>query len=85
MSSLDIKNIDGMNYLSSVDNNSVDLILTDPPYITSRKTGMDIHYNIVKENQENDIEYVKTEEEWNEYKSKNKIIETDEKSKFVPR
>ena len=47
---IEIKNIDGIEYLSTIDDNSIDLILTDPPYMTSRKTGMDNHYNKVKEN-----------------------------------
>jgi len=31
----DIKNIEGIEYLSSIENNSIDLIITDPPYIIS--------------------------------------------------
>ena len=65
---IDIQNIDGINYLSTIPNNSVNLILTDPPYIISRETGMDTHYNNVKENEENNIEFVKTEDEWLQYK-----------------
>ena len=44
----DIKNTDGINYLKSIDNDSINLVLTAPPYITSRKTGMDEHAKIVK-------------------------------------
>ena len=36
MSDIEIKNVDGLEYLSSIANNSIDLILTDPPYIISR-------------------------------------------------
>ena len=36
-----LKNIDGLELLSSIKSDSVDLILTDPPYITSKETGMD--------------------------------------------
>ena len=35
---IDIKNMDGLKYLSTIPNNSIDLILTDPPYIISRET-----------------------------------------------
>ena len=74
MSNIDIKNMDGQTYLSEIDNNSIDLILTDPPYIISRESGMNSHYNNIKENEEKGIKYVKTEEEWNEYKEKNNIM-----------
>ena len=65
---MDIKNMDGMEYLSTIANDSIDLILTDPPYIISKDSGMNTHYNKVKHNEENKIEFVKTEEEWNTYK-----------------
>tara|TARA_B100001094_G_C18162521_1_gene790161 strand:+ start:644 stop:1570 length:927 start_codon:yes stop_codon:yes gene_type:complete len=76
MSNIDIKNIDGQTYLGEIDNNSIDLILTDPPYIISRESGMNSHYNNIKENEEKGIKYVKTEDEWNEYKEKNNIDES---------
>ena len=61
-STIDIQNIEGLEYLSHIENKSIDLILTDPPYIISKETGMNKHYNEVKENEENSIQYVKTEE-----------------------
>ena len=53
----DYENIEGMEYL--------DLILTDPPYIISRESGMNSHYNKVKENKK---EFMKTAppEDYNE-------------------
>ena len=36
-----IKNQDGLQFLSGLPDESVDLVLTDPPYITSRDSGMD--------------------------------------------
>ena len=80
---IDIKNMDGLTYLSSIDNNSIDLILTDPPYIISKKSGMDDHYNDVKFNEDNDIEFVKTEEEWNVYKEENNVLDNDNKEKYM--
>ena len=74
LNNINVSNIDGLNYLSEIKNNSIDLILTDPPYIISQTSGMDKHYNQVKENEENNIEYVKTKEEWKEYKKKCKYI-----------
>jgi DNA modification methylase len=73
INNIDIKNIDGLKYLSTIPNNSIDLILTDPPYIISRETGMNTHYNNVKQNQENNIEFMKSEEEWSFYKQENDI------------
>lgn len=36
-----LTNTDDLSFLSSLDNNSVDLCLTDPPYIISKTSGMD--------------------------------------------
>jgi DNA modification methylase len=78
MDEISIQNMDGLSYLQEIENNSIDLILTDPPYIISKESGMNSHYNNVKFNEENNIEIVKTEEEWEIYKQENNI-ETDEK------
>ena len=80
---LEIKNIDGLSYLKTIENNSVDLILTDPPYIISQNSGMNEHYNNVKYNEENDITEVKTEEEWEIYKADNKISDDLNKDKYI--
>ena len=37
----DLRHQEGLQFLSDIPDNSVDLILTDPPYITSRDSGMD--------------------------------------------
>jgi len=71
--SYEIKNMEGLMYLTTVPNNSIDLILTDPPYIISRETGMNSLYNSVKYNEDNNIEYAKTEEEWTLYREENGI------------
>jgi site-specific DNA-methyltransferase (adenine-specific) len=65
---IEIINEDGLKFLETIKDGSVDLILTDPPYIISKDTGMDKHYNKVKENEKNNVEFVKTDEEWLEYK-----------------
>ena len=79
---IEIKNVDGLNYLSTLANGSIDLILTDPPYIISRDSGMNTHYNNVKENEEKKIEFVKSEEEWNHYKQENNIETDANKEKY---
>ena len=79
---IDVQNMCGLEYLKTIDNNSIDLILTDPPYIISKNSGMNDHYNNVKFNEENDIDQVKTEEEWEEYKIQNNICDDINKDKF---
>ena len=79
----DIKNICGIEYLKTISNNSIDLILTDPPYIISKDSGMNEHYNNIKFNEENDITQVKTEEEWEEYKAQNEIEDDTNKEKYI--
>ena len=61
---IEIENKEGLEYLKSLENNSIDLVLTDPPYIISRETGMNKLFNSVKSSSGN----VKTEEEWIMYK-----------------
>jgi site-specific DNA-methyltransferase (adenine-specific) len=83
MTSIEIKNMDGLDYLSSISDNSIDLILTDPPYIISRETGMNAHYNKVKSNEEKNIEFMKTEEEWDKYKIENEITDDNNKVNYM--
>ena len=81
-SKMNIKNIDGLLFLKQVENDTVDLILTDPPYIISKDTGMDSHFNMIENNKKNGIEFIKTEEEWEDYKAKNDISD-DKKDNFL--
>ena len=80
---IDIKNITGIEYLKTIGNSSIDLILTDPPYIISKDSGMNEHYNNVKFNEENDITQVKTETEWEEYKNLNGLEDDKNKEKYI--
>ena len=66
--SIDIKNKSGLEYMKDIKKNSIDLILTDPPYIISRKTGMDDLHKRVKSKKGNK----KTEEDWEKFKKKSK-------------
>jgi len=79
----DIKNMEGLQYLLTIPNNSIDLILTDPPYIISKDSGMNEHYNNVKSNEENNIEFVKTEQDWDIYKRDNNITDDENKDKYM--
>jgi site-specific DNA-methyltransferase (adenine-specific) len=80
---IDVKNISGIEYLKTINDNSIDLILTDPPYIISKESGMNEHYNNVKFNEENNITYVKTEQDWDQYKSTNGIQDDSQKDKYM--
>jgi site-specific DNA-methyltransferase (adenine-specific) len=85
---IEIKNREGLDYLSTIPENSIDLVLTDPPYIISRETGMNTHYNKVKHNEEHKIEFIKTEEEWIKYKTENGLDKMDKVDKiyiFTPK
>ena len=80
---IEVKNEDGLKYLSTIDKNSIDLILTDPPYIISRDTGMNTHYNTVKMMESKNIQYVKSEKEWEEYKNEKNINNDDKKENYM--
>jgi len=55
--------------LSDIPDNSVDLILTDPPYITSRDSGMDKWVDHVAKQDASGSVNVMTEQDWDEYKT----------------
>ena len=69
LNNIHIFNQDGLEFLSKIPDNSIDLILTDPPYITSRKTGMDKWVGHIAKQDEEGSANVKTEEEWWSYKT----------------
>uniref|UniRef100_A0A6C0HP30 C2H2-type domain-containing protein n=1 Tax=viral metagenome TaxID=1070528 RepID=A0A6C0HP30_9ZZZZ len=83
VSDIEVKNIDGLQYLSTIKDGTVDLILTDPPYIISKDSGMNTHYNKVKHNEANHIEFVKTEEEWLKYKTENNMLDDVKKENYM--
>ena len=65
-----IKNIEGLKLMKTLENNSVDLILTDPPYIISKSYGMETFTRKIEENDKGSGKNMKTEEEWIKYKKK---------------
>jgi DNA modification methylase len=79
---IDIQNVDGLNYLDTIPNQSIDLILTDPPYIISKETGMNTHYNKVKENDANDVD-AKNEAQWETYKAEHDILDDEKKDLYM--
>ena len=44
---ISFENKEGLEFLKSIDNNSINLILTDPPYIISKETGMNTFRNSI--------------------------------------
>jgi len=74
---------DGLSFMKEVKDGSVDLILTDPPYIISKDSGMNNFYNAVKSNEDNNVEAVKTEEDWEEYKKNNDISDDVKKENYM--
>ena len=76
---MEIKNCEGLTFLSNVESNSIDLILTDPPYIISKDTGMNAHYNNIKNNEGKKL---KTEEEWETY-SEGKNYSNEQKENYL--
>ena len=77
--SVTIENKDGIEFLKNIKKDSIDLILTDPPYIISKDSGMNTHYENVKNNS---IE-PKTEKEWLDFKKKNNIQNDDKKEIYI--
>jgi len=71
---ISFENREGLDYLTTIEDGSVDLILTDPPYIISKDSGMEEFSKTVSSGTGE-----RSEEEWEEYYSKN--IDTIEKKK----
>ena len=69
---IEIAHKEGLTYLQDIPNGSIDLALTDPPYIISKDTGMNKHFNAVKEQEEKNIEFVKQKMN-GKHKKENKI------------
>lgn len=79
---LDLQQKDGLAFLSEIPDGSVDLILTDPPYIISRETGMNSHYQEVKKQEEAGIVYIKTEEEWEKFRAEHNLVDDSKKENY---
>ena len=79
---ISFENKEGLEFLKSIDDNSINLILTDPPYIISKETGMNTFRDSIEKNESQaklgGNNQIKTEKEWEQYKI-SKGITTDEK------
>ena len=75
-------NSEGLKFLDTVKDNSIDLVLTDPPYITSRKTGMDSHAKLVSQVDKSG-KNCKTADQWSAYKLLNGITNDKKKNNYI--
>ncbi len=64
MDDIEIYSEEGLWFLNKIENDSVSLKLTDPPDTISHKSEMDKHYNDMKENEGNDIDFSRWRMEW---------------------
>lgn len=62
--SIKILNQEGLEFLKTLQSNTVDLVLTDPPYITSRQTGMQKWAEHVKRQDAPGATPAKSQQDW---------------------
>ncbi len=81
---LTIKNQEGLEFLETIESNSIDLILTDPPYIISHETGMDKWMDHVNEVDDVGID-IRTEAQWEQFltDNENKKLHEDSKHNYL--
>ena len=82
MADIEVRHQEGLEFLNTLKDNSVDLILTDPPYLISKESGMN---KFVKEVAEIDAsgENKKTEEEWIAFKEKKGYTDDKYKENYI--
>ena len=79
---MNIQHKDGIEFLKSLQDNSVDLIITDPPYLISKETGMNTFQKEVKKIEQSG-ENKKTQEEWEQFKSKKGYKDNKYRSNYL--
>jgi len=79
---IDIQNKDGISFLKELPNNSVDLILTDPPYLISKDSGMNKFVKEVAQLKESG-KNKKTEEEWEQFKQEKGYPDDKYKENYI--
>jgi len=82
MTTFTVENKDGIEFLNSLDDNSVDLILTDPPYIISKESGMNKFVDEVAKIEASG-KNKKTEEEWIAFKEKKEYTDDKYKKNYI--
>jgi len=82
MTTFTVENKDGIDFLNSLDDNSIDLILTDPPYIISKESGMNKFVDEVAKLDASG-KNKKTEEEWTTFKEKKGYLDDNYKTNYI--
>ena len=81
---VELKHQEGLQFLSAIPDNSVDLILTDPPYITSRESGMDKWVEHIEKQDASGSVNVMKEQDWFDYKTESEWDEWFKNSNVKP-
>ena len=79
---INVENKEGINFLTEIPNNSVDLILTDPPYLISKDSGMNKFVKEVAQLEESG-KNKKTEEEWTQFKQEKGYTDDKYKENYI--
>lgn len=81
---IDLQNREGLDFLSDIEDNTVDLVLVDPPYIISKDSGMDKWVDHVAAQESPGATAARTEEQWEKYKHKRDLdtLVSDSEGKY---
>ena len=79
---INVENKEGIKFLTELPNNSVDLILTDPPYLISKDSGMNKFVKEVAQLEESG-KNKKTEEEWEQFKQEKGYTDDTYKENYI--
>ena len=79
---INVENKEGIKFLTEIPNNSVDLILTDPPYLISKDSGMNKFVKEVAQLEESG-KNKKTEEEWEQFKQEKGYADDSYKENYI--
>jgi site-specific DNA-methyltransferase (adenine-specific) len=82
MNDIEIRHQEGIEFLNKLDDNSIDLILTDPPYLISKNSGMNTFEKEVAKIDASG-KNKKTEEEWLIFKEKKKYTDDKYKDNYI--
>ena len=79
---INVENKEGIKFLTELPNNSIDLILTDPPYLISKDSGMNKFVKEVEQLEESG-KNKKTEEEWTQFKQEKGYADDSYKENYI--
>ena len=79
---INVENKEGIKFLTELPDNSVDLILTDPPYLISKDSGMNKFVKEVAQLEESG-KNKKTEEEWAQFKQTKGYTDDKYKENYI--